>query len=190
MGMTVVVFFPVGMRMPTATFLVMPMVVPAMAFMAILVAVMMPAMAFMAILVAVVMSAVAFVAFLMVVMMSAVAFMAILVVVVMAAAAVFALVVGMLVRVCLMVVRCLASGQDHRAAFHGLGDLCQLRDQGIRVLRRQPQLSGGKGNGCLLHAFVGIEFCLDLCRAVGAVQIFDDVNLLGHVAASCLYFNI
>ena len=70
------------------------------------------------------------------------------------------------------------SRADDHFPLHRPGDLRQLRDQGVRIFRRQPQLPGGKGDGGLLYSRMGIEFGLDLGGAVGAVQIFDDVYLL------------
>jgi hypothetical protein len=64
--------------------------------------------------------------------------------------------------------------------FHSPGDFDQLRDQGIRIGGGEPQLLGGEGDVGLLHGRVGVELCLDLGGAVGAVQILDDVYLPGH----------
>ena len=75
-------------------------------------------------------------------------------------------------------------GVDLHFALHSPGDPDQFGDQGVRVSGGKPQLLGGKGDIRLLHLGVGIELCLDLGGAVGAVQIFDDVYLPGHRNAS------
>ena len=79
------------------------------------------------------------------------------------------------------------SGIDHRAVFHCPGDSHQLRNQGIRILRRQTQLLRGKGNDSLLHILVPVEFRLDLRRTVGAVQIFNHIYFSGHPDSSNLF---
>ena len=61
------------------------------------------------------------------------------------------------------------SGVDLHLPFHGPGDFHQFRDQGIRVRGGEPQLLGGEGDGGLLHRRMGVELCLDLGGAVGAV---------------------
>jgi hypothetical protein len=71
-------------------------------------------------------------------------------------------------------------GVDHHIRLNGPGNADHLGDQRIRVGSSEPQLLGGEGNGGLLHFRVGIELCLDLGGAVGAVQIVDDVYLSGH----------
>ena len=78
----------------------------------------------------------------------------------------------------------LVPGIDHSASLHGPGDLGQLFDEGIGVLRRQTELLGGKGDGGLPDRRVIVEFLLDLGGAVGAVQIVDDIYLSGHGNAS------
>ena len=71
-------------------------------------------------------------------------------------------------------------GVDLHFALHSPGDPDQFGDQGVRISGGEPQLLGGEGDVGLLHLGVGIELCLDLGGAVGAVQIFDDVYLPGH----------
>jgi len=63
---------------------------------------------------------------------------------------------------------------------HRPGQTLKLRDQGIRVLRCQPQLPGGEGNGGLLHLGKPVEFGFDLGRAVGAVQILHNIYFTDH----------
>ena len=75
-------------------------------------------------------------------------------------------------------------GIDHHFVLDGSGDLRQLGDQGIGILRSDPQLLGGKGDGGFLHLFVGVEFALNFGGAVGAVQIVNDVDLLFHGRSS------
>ena len=113
-----------------------------------------------------VMTAAAFMLFV-VMVMSAAAFMLLMVMMMSAAAAVFLL-------------RCCLPGTDLHTAFHCPGDLCQIRNQRIRIRGGEPQLPGGKGDNRFLHCRMGIEFAFDLGRAVGAVQIFEDVYLTGH----------
>ena len=79
-------------------------------------------------------------------------------------------------------------GVDFHFPFHGSGKLHQLRDQGVRVRGGEPQLLGGKGDHCLLHLGMGVELCLDLGRAVGAVQILNYVYLPGHRATSLIQY--
>ena len=71
-------------------------------------------------------------------------------------------------------------GVDHHIRFNGPGYANQLGNQSIRVRSGEPQLLGGKGDDGSLYLGVGIELCLDLGCAVGAVQIFDDIYLPGH----------
>ena len=71
-------------------------------------------------------------------------------------------------------------GVDHHIRFNGPGYANQLGNQSIRVRSGEPQLLGSKGDDGILYLGVGIELCLDLGRAVGAVQIFDDIYLPGH----------
>lgn len=75
-------------------------------------------------------------------------------------------------------------GIDHHFVLDGSGNLRQLGDQGIGILRSDPQLLGGKGDGGFLHLFVGVEFALNFGGAVGAVQIVNDVDLLFHGRSS------
>ena len=72
------------------------------------------------------------------------------------------------------------SGANHHFTFYGAGKGSQLRQQGIRVFRGQAKLLGGEGDGGFLHLFMGVEFGFDLGGAVGAVQIFDEVDFLCH----------
>ena len=78
------------------------------------------------------------------------------------------------------------SGSDEHFPFHGPGNLCQFRDQNIRVLCGQPQLLCGKGNDCFLYSLMIIKFLLDLRRAIGTVQIFQMIDLLDHKTPSSL----
>ena len=79
------------------------------------------------------------------------------------------------------------SGIDLHFPFHCPGKLNQFRNQGIRILCRQPQLLGGKGDDGLLHTLMIVEFLFDFCCAVGAVQIVNDVYFSGHGCPSCLF---
>ena len=90
-------------------------------------------------------------------------------------------------------------GIDLRTAFHGPCDPGQLRNQRIGIRSSDPQLFGSKGNHRLLHLGMGVEFGFNLGRAVGAVQIVNDVYLPGHgdtslfrymSKRSCVYFSI
>jgi len=163
------------------------MAVTAAAFMVVLMVMAMAAAAFMVVvLVMMVVTAAAFmVVVLMVMVMAAGTFviMVVLVMMVMTAAA-FCPVVMMAMMVVAFLLRGFVPGMNFHLAFHGSGNGNQLRNQGIRVLCRQPQLLGGKGNGGLLHQFVGIEFALNFSGTVGAVQIFNDINLSCHGNAS------
>jgi hypothetical protein len=72
------------------------------------------------------------------------------------------------------------TGKDDHFTFHSAGDGGQLLNQSIGILRGQPQLAGGKGDGGAFHFGQGIEFGFDFRGAVGAVQILDDICLLSH----------
>ena len=72
------------------------------------------------------------------------------------------------------------SGMDFHFPFDSSGNTGQLPDQTVRVLRHQPKLPGCKRDGGFLHLGMGIEFCLDLGGAVGAVQILNDIYASGH----------
>ena len=90
----------------------------------------------------------------------------------------------MMVALLMLLLRSLVSGIDLHLSLHRPGDLDQLRDQPIRILRRQPQLLCGKRDNGLLHHLVGIELAFDLRRTVGTVQVFYDVYLLCHRSSS------
>ena len=139
-------------------FVVMAVMVTAAAFMVVVVVV--AAIAF--VVVIMVAAAAAFVIVVMV--MAAAAFM--IVVMVMATAA---FVIMFMVRFMRRLVTMPVTGHDDNLMLHRPGDFCQLSDQCIRILRCQPQLLGGEGNDGLLHLGVGVELCLDLGSAVGAV---------------------
>ena len=79
-----------------------------------------------------------------------------------------------------MMVPMAVPGTDDDFAFHSPGDLRQLGDQTVRVLGGEPELFRGEGDRGFLHLGQGIEFGFDLGGAVGAVQIFEDVDLLLH----------
>ena len=123
-------------------------------------------------------------AFMVVMMMAAAA--PVVMVVVMATAAFLVMMMAMLVGSLRYRMAGAGSGEDHDFTFHRTGQGGQFRDQGIRVLGRQPQLLGGEGDGSFLHIFVGIEFGFHLGSAVGTVQIFDDIYFLFHGDPSCL----
>ena len=112
-------------------------------------------------------------AFMVVVMMVAAPAFVALFVMVAASAAMFMVVVMMMVLSMYPI-----PGMNNYFSLHGPGNLRQLREQSIRVVGGDPQLTGGEGNGGLLHFRVGIEFGFDLGGAVGAVQIFHDVYFL------------
>ena len=114
----------------------------------------------------------------MLVVMTAGATLVVIVVMVMTAGATF-----MMLMAVMMVVGMLPCC-DGYLGFHSPGDLCQLWNQGIRILCRETKLFGGEGDGSLLHLRQGIDFGFYLGRAVGAVQIINDINLLGHNRSS------
>jgi hypothetical protein len=84
----------------------------------------------------------------------------------------------------------IVTGMDGHFAFHSAGDGGQLPDQSIGILRGQPQLAGGKGDGGAFHFGQGIEFGFDLGGAVGAVQILYGVYLLRHKRASFINLHL
>ena len=171
-------FVVMVMMMTAAAFMVMVVVAAAAAFMVVVMTaaafvamvVVVTAAAFMV--VVVVMTAATFMV--MVVMMAAAAFVVMVMVV---AAATFMFMVRFMRRLVTMPV----AGHNDHLMLHRPGDLCQLSDQRIRILRCQPQLLGGKGDGSLFHLRQGIEFCFYFRRAVGAVQIFHNVYLPFHM---------
>ena len=146
-----VMFVLMFILMPAVTFMLMPM--PAVTFMLVL----MPAVTFV----------------LMPILMPAPAFMPM---VPMSAAA------SMLL--------CLPA-MDLHPVLYGPGQFRQRRDQGIGILRRQMQLPGGKSDGSIRYAGMGLEFAFDLGRAVGAVQILYNIDLPPKKASSLnLYMSI
>ena len=122
-------------------------------------------------------------------MVTAAAFVVVLMMFMMVTAAAL-MVMVMIVPVCFPGRASGISGIDLHPAFHRPGNLNQLRNQRIRVFRRQPQLLCGKRNDGLLHSLVIIEFLLDLRCTVGTVQIVNDIYVSGHPNPSCFYFNI
>ncbi|MBR2390412.1 MAG: hypothetical protein IKA94_06415 [Mogibacterium sp.] len=125
----------------------------------------------------------------MLVMVTAAALVVMVMMFMMVTAAAFVVMV-MIVPVCFPGRASGISGIDLHPAFHRPGNLSQLRNQRIRVFRRQPQLFCGKRNDGLLHSLVIIEFLLDLRCTVGTVQIVNDIYFSGHPNPSCFYFNI
>ena len=125
-------------------------------------------------------------------MVTAAAFMA---VVMMTAAATFMAVVMMTAAVARMVVavpvtaaaRMLAlcrmgiPGHNNHLMLYALGNLSQLFNQTVRILRHQPKLFGGKGDDSLLHFRKRIEFCFHFGRAVGTAQILHNIYFLFHM---------
>jgi hypothetical protein len=83
-----------------------------------------------------------------------------------------------------MVIVVFFSGMDFHTGFHRSGEGGQFRNQSIRILGGQPQLAGRKGDHRFLHFGMGIHFMFDLGSAVGAVQIFHDVNSGEHSITS------
>jgi hypothetical protein len=188
------------------------MVMTAAAFVVVFVVMVMTAAAFVVVFVVMVMTAVAFVMLLMVMVMAAAALVMVFAVMVVAAAALVVLLgvmvmaaaaLVMLLMVMVMTAAAVCTvfmvvvlfplpagrpgsipGVDLHAALNRPGNPDQFGDQGIRIRGSEPQLFGGEGDDGLLHGGVGIEFCLDLGGAVGAVQIVDDVYLPGHRATS------
>ena len=164
--------------------LVMFMVVAAAAFMlVILMPMMVAAAAFMLMIVMLMMVAAA--AFMLVVVMlmvvTAAAFMLVVVMLMMVTAAALVVMVVMLMVMCLLLCRASSiSGINHHFALNCTGNLDQFRNQCVRVFCRQPQLFGRKGNDCLLHCLMIIEFLFDLRRTIGAVQIVNNINFSGH----------
>ena len=90
--------------------------------------------------------------------------------------------VMMLVAVFLMAVTVSAAftGDDHHIRFHLASNRKNLGQQGIGILRGDPQLLGGEGDGCGLHFGHGVDFFFYTGGAVGAVQIVNDVHFLLH----------
>jgi hypothetical protein len=83
-----------------------------------------------------------------------------------------------------MVIMVFFSGMDFHTIFHRSGEGGQFRNQSLRILGGQPQLAGGEGDHRFLHFGKGIHFMFDLGSAVGAVQIFHDVNSGEHSITS------
>ena len=109
----------------------------------------------------------------------------VLMVVMVAAAAAFVLMVVMVAAALVSVVMVFRRtrffpGPDYHISLHGSGDFRQFRNQAVRILSRQPELPGGKGDHRLFHFRMVIEFPLNLGCTVGAVQILDPVYLSGH----------
>jgi hypothetical protein len=193
-----VVMFPMAVTAAAFMMLFVVMVVTAAARMVLLVVMVVAAAAHVVLLVVMVVAAAALVVRFVVMVMTAAAFVMLLVVMVVTAAALVMLFVVMVVAaaaVCavfmVVVLFPLPAGRpgsipgvDLHAALNRPGNLDQFGDQGIRIRGSEPQLFGGEGDDGLLHGGVGIEFCLDLGGAVGAVQIVDDVYLPGHRATS------
>ena len=82
------------------------------------------------------------------------------------------------------------SGTNHSTTFNGLRDLDQLWNQCVGIFSSQAELFRGKGDNRFLDGFVIVEFLFDLCGAVGAVQIFNDVYFSGHPNPSLNCINI
>ena len=180
----VVVVLVVMVAAAALVVVILVMVMTAAALVVILV-VMMAASAFVVVVLVVMVAASAFVVVVLVMVMTASTFVVIVIVVVVTAAAVHTMFMVM------FVVPFPAGGGggsvpgiDNGTALDGAGDGSQFRQQSVRVLGGDPQLLGGEGDGGLLHLGVGIEFGFDLGRAVGAVQIFNHVNLSCHGGAS------
>ena len=83
--------------------------------------------------------------------------------------------------------RCFVPGVDFYFSFYSPGNGDQFRDQRIRIFCGEPQLLGGKGDGCFLHQFVCIEFAFNFGSTVGTVQIIYDIDFSCHGNASLLY---
>jgi hypothetical protein len=165
-----------------------------LALVVLLVVMMVAALAFVVLFMVMVVAALAFVMLFMVMVVATAALMVLLMAVTVATAALVVLLVIVMVATAaalpmFMVVMVLPlpaggmariPGIDIHLTLHCPGNLDQFRDQEIRICGGEPQLLGGKSDHSLLHLGVGIELCLDLGSAVGAVQIFDDVYLPGH----------
>ena len=169
--------------------MVVLMVVTTAAFviMIVFVLMVMTAAALMVVVMLMMVTAAALMIMVMLMVVTAAAFVIVVVIVVMATAA-FVAMIMLVFMVRLMTGRLLAlgiSGINHSTAFHRPGNPGQLRNQGIGVFRRKPQLLCGKGNDGFLHIFMIVEFLLDLRCTVGAVQIFDDIYFPGHSDPSC-----
>ena len=166
-------------------------VVTAAAFVVVLmVFMMMTAAAFVVVLMMlVVVTAAAFVVVLMMfVVMTAAAFVVVLMMFVVVTAAACMVVPMMLMMVLMFPNRALSvSGINLHFPFYRPGDPDQLRNQGIRIFCRQPQLLCGKGDDRFLHTLVIVEFLLDLCCAVGTVQIVDNIHFSRHWYPSYLF---
>jgi len=167
--------------MAAAALVVMIVMLMAAAAFVVMIVVVMTAAAFM-VMIVMLMAAAALVV--MVVMMAAAAFMVMVMMIMAAATCMIMLMVMMAVCIAGSGRLPAVSGADHSTALHSPGNSDQFRDQCIRIFRCQPQLLGGKGNDCLLHRFMIVELFLDLCGAVGTVQILNDVYFSGHPDSS------
>ena len=86
------------------------------------------------------------------------------------------------------VARCLhRSGLDGGARLHSPGDLPHLLQQRIRVFGRHTQLLGGKGQRRLFHFRQLVDLPFDLCRAVGAIQVLNDVDPAHTPMVLCVF---
>ena len=112
-----------------------------------------------------------------------------MVMMVMSAPTAMTVIMVMMVVLLMAVLSFFLHGVNFYISLHRPGNSDQFRDQCIGVLRRQPQLLGGKGDDCLLHLFMGVKLGFDLGCAVGAVQIFYGISLLGHGNVLLTYFN-
>ena len=106
------------------------------------------------------------------VMTAAAAFMVVLLMV--AAAAAFMVVFLMMAAAAAAMVMVTAamffvSWTDHCFPFNRPGKRRQFRNQCIRVIRRQPQLSGRKSDDGFLYILMRVEFPFNLCCTVGTV---------------------
>ena len=111
------------------------------------------------------------------------------VMVVMTTAATFMIVVMMTTATAFMTVMVsmlLFSGTDHGPDLHRSGQCRQFRNQSIRILSRQSQLPGGKGDDRLLHTRMGVEFRFDLGCAIGTIQILNNIYFFQGIASHFL----
>ena len=91
----------------------------------------------------------------------------------------------MVIMLACMAVR-LASWIDLNLRLDVPGDLPKFGEQGVGVFGGYPKLLRGIGEYRLLHLRMSIERPLNLRRAVGAVQIFNDIYLFLHGNASLI----
>jgi hypothetical protein len=71
-------------------------------------------------------------------------------------------------------------GDNGDFGLHCSGDLGQPGQQAVGIFCGDPELFGGEGDGGIFYFGKKIEFILDSGGAVGAVQMFNQVDFLWH----------